>query len=100
LRIGIYVTGIFVLQAEDKQDAEVRFRAIATAYEVLKDDETHRDYDYYLDHPDEFYYNTYAYYRRRVAPKVDVRYVIAGTILVISIVQVGGEVIHGSMVPI
>jgi len=36
---------------------------------------------------DEFYYNYYKYYRRRMAPKVDVRIVIVATISIISIVQ-------------
>ena len=57
-------------------------------FQTLKDDDARKDYDYYLDHPDEFYYNYYAYYRRRVAPHVDVRYVILVTILCISILQV------------
>ena len=54
---------------------------------MLKDDDTRRDYDYFLDHPDEFVYNTYAYYRRK-APKVDVRYVILATVAIITIIQV------------
>ena len=37
---------------------------------------------------DEVYRHYYHYYRKRVAPKVDVRIVIAVTITVISIVQV------------
>jgi DnaJ family protein C protein 25 len=54
----------------------------------LKDDETRNDYNYMLDNPDAHYYNYYQYYRRRVTPKVDVRIVIAGTILIISLIQV------------
>ena len=37
---------------------------------------------------DEHYAHYFYYYRRRVAPKVDVRIVIAVTITVISVVQV------------
>ena len=37
---------------------------------------------------DEVYSHYYHYYRRRVAPKVDVRIVIAVTITVISVLQV------------
>ncbi|CAB3409954.1 unnamed protein product [Caenorhabditis bovis] len=73
--------------AEQKADAEKRFLVIATAYETLKDDDAKTNYDYYLDHPEERFYNYYQYYRLRVAPKVDVRIVIVGTILVISIFQ-------------
>ncbi|CAI2350450.1 unnamed protein product [Caenorhabditis sp. 36 PRJEB53466] len=72
---------------EEKLLAEERFRAVATAYEILKDEESRTTYDYYLDHPDERLYNYYQYYRLRVAPKVDVRVVIVGTILLISLFQ-------------
>uniref|UniRef100_A0A7E4V8R4 J domain-containing protein n=1 Tax=Panagrellus redivivus TaxID=6233 RepID=A0A7E4V8R4_PANRE len=68
------------------EESEVIFRLITTAYETLKDDETRKYYDYYLDHPEERYYNYYQYYRM-AAPKVDVRYVIVGTILFISTIQ-------------
>ncbi|VDN55888.1 unnamed protein product [Dracunculus medinensis] len=72
---------------EKKAYAEELFRKVATAYEVLKDDETRNDYNYYLDHPEERMYNYYQYYRRRVSPKVDVRIVIVATIVIISIIQ-------------
>ncbi|KAI6175723.1 J domain-containing protein [Aphelenchoides bicaudatus] len=75
-------------QDEQKKHAALeRFRLIATAYETLKDDETRTYYDYYLDHPEERYYNYYQYYRLRAAPKVDVRLVILGTILLVSTFQ-------------
>lgn len=41
-----------------------------------------------LDHPEEYYQHYYAYYRRRLTPKVDVRVVILVTICAISIFQV------------
>ncbi|XP_072045758.1 dnaJ homolog subfamily C member 25-like [Amphiura filiformis] len=69
------------------KDAEEKFQAIATAYEILKDEEQREDYDDMLDNPDEYYRHYYQYYRRRVAPKVDVRIVIAVTITVISMIQ-------------
>ncbi|XP_068710073.1 dnaJ homolog subfamily C member 25 homolog [Montipora foliosa] len=69
------------------EDAEVKFQLIATAYEVLKDDEQRADYDYMLDHPEETYGHYYRYYRRQVAPKVDVRVVIAVSITVVSLLQ-------------
>ena len=56
-------------------------------YDILRDDEARADYDYMLDHPDEFYMNYYRAWRRRNAPNVDVRIVIAVTISVISLVQ-------------
>jgi len=69
------------------EDAEAKFQLIATAYEVLKDDEQRADYDYMLDHPEETYGHYYRYYRRQVAPKVDVRVVIAVSITVVSLLQ-------------
>lgn len=72
---------------EAKEVAAENFKALATAYEILKDDESRADYDYMLDNPDEYYAHYYRYYRRRVAPKVDVRIVLFVTISVISIIQ-------------
>ncbi|XP_055845084.1 dnaJ homolog subfamily C member 25 homolog [Episyrphus balteatus] len=72
---------------EAKKIAEEQFKAVATAYEILKDDESRNDYDYMLDNPNEYYAHYYRYYRRRVAPKVDVRVVIVVTLTIISIIQ-------------
>ena len=70
-----------------KIEAEEKFKIVANAYEILKDDESRTDYDYMLDNPNEYYAHYYRYYRRRVAPKVDVRIVIIVTISVISVIQ-------------
>lgn len=72
---------------EAKEIAEEQFKLLANAYEILKDDESRSDYDYMLDNPDQYYAHYYRYYRRRVAPKVDVRIVLVVTISVISIIQ-------------
>ncbi|CAB3375741.1 Hypothetical predicted protein [Cloeon dipterum] len=72
---------------EAKAAAEIKFKEVATAYEILKDSESRADYDYMLDHPEEYYSHYYRYYRRRMAPKVDVRLVIAVTITVVSAIQ-------------
>ncbi|KAF7635738.1 J domain-containing protein [Meloidogyne graminicola] len=72
---------------KNREEAEEQFRLIATAYETLKDDETREYYDYYLDHPEERYYNYYQYYRLRTAPRVDVRIVIVVAILLVSTIQ-------------
>merc|ERR1712050_765811 len=48
---------------EDKAEAEKKFMQIASAYEVLKDDESREEYNYMLDHPEEMYSNYYRYYR-------------------------------------
>lgn len=74
-------------KAEDKKIAEEKFKEIATAYEILRDDEERSDYNYMLDNPQEYYAHYYRYYRRRMAPKVDVRIVLAVTITLISLVQ-------------
>nr|ACO10596.1 DnaJ homolog dnj-2 precursor [Caligus rogercresseyi] len=72
---------------EEKAEAEATFLKIAAAYEVLKDEESRTEYDYMQDHPEEMWQNYYRYYRRRMAPKVDVRLVIAASITVISFIQ-------------
>ncbi|XP_072373419.1 dnaJ homolog subfamily C member 25-like isoform X1 [Scyliorhinus torazame] len=72
---------------EAEENPEERFLLVATAYETLKDDEARKDYDYMLDHPDEFYRHYYHYYKRRLAPKVDVRIVIIVTVCAISLFQ-------------
>lgn len=69
------------------QTAHEKFLLVATAYETLKDEETRKDYDYMLDHPEEYYRHYYHYYSRRLAPKVDVRIVILVTVCAISIFQ-------------
>ena len=68
---------------EDKEVAEKKFMKIATAYETLRDEESRADYDYMLDHPEEMWRNYYRYYRRRVGPKVDVRYNISTVVSVL-----------------
>ncbi|EDO35598.1 predicted protein [Nematostella vectensis] len=64
-------------KGDDKENAIKKFQLIATAYETLKDPEQRNDYDYMLDHPEETYRHYYHYYRHRMAPKVDVRIVVA-----------------------
>lgn len=70
-----------------KEEASENFKIIANAYEILKDEESRTDYDYMLDNPQEYYAHYYRYYRRRVAPKVDVRLVLIVTISIISLIQ-------------
>ncbi|KAK9408078.1 dnaJ subfamily C member 25 [Crotalus adamanteus] len=69
------------------ETAQEKFLLIATAYETLKDEETRKDYDYMLDHPEEYYSHYYHYYSRRLAPKVDVRIVILVTVCAVSLFQ-------------
>lgn len=72
---------------EKKLEAEEMFKKIATAYEILRDEESRSDYDYMLDNPSAYYSHYYNYYRRRVSPKVDIRLVIIVTITLISVFQ-------------
>ena len=72
---------------DEKVEAEARFRLVATAYETLRDDDQRADYNYMLDNPDEYYQIYYRYYRRRVAPKVDIRVIVLVSITVISGIQ-------------
>lgn len=72
-------------------DAELTSSCVCARVSVcvcVQDEDTRRDYDYMLDHPEEYYQHYYAYYRRRLTPKVDVRVVILVTICAISIFQV------------
>lgn len=55
---------------------------------ILQDEETRKDYDYMLDHPEEYYSHYYHYYSRRLAPKVDVRIVILVSVCAVSVFQV------------
>lgn len=72
---------------EAKLEAHEKFKQIATAYEILRDEESRSDYDYMLDNPNAYYSHYYNYYRRRVSPKVDIRYVIIVVVTIISVIQ-------------
>ncbi|XP_023330986.1 dnaJ homolog subfamily C member 25 [Eurytemora carolleeae] len=70
-----------------KKEAETRFMRIAAGYEVLRDEESRKEYDYMMDHPEEYFANYYRYYKRRVAPQVDVRVVLLSLISIVSALQ-------------
>lgn len=76
--------------SEAKAEASKRFLVIASAYEVLKDEESRKEYDYMLDNPEEVYRHYYNYFRRQYAPKVDIRIVLFVTISLISAFQYYG----------
>lgn len=76
------------LDYEEKKEAEARFLEITTAYDVLKEEESRKDYDFMLDNPDEMYRHYWRYYRRKVI--VDVRIVLIVTISIISVFQYYG----------
>merc|ERR1719495_1325295 len=72
---------------EEKKDAELMFMRIAAGYEVLRDDESRKEYDYMLDHPEEMFGNYYRYYARRLAPRVDIRIVLVALVTIVSALQ-------------
>lgn len=74
---------------EAKQVATEKFQLIAAAYEVLRDDESRKDYDYMLDNPEEYYHHYYRYYRRKYE-KVDLRLVVVVVISLFSAYQYYG----------
>ena len=76
------------IDEEAKKEAETKFLEITTAYDVLKEEESRKDYDFMLDNPDEMYKHYWRYYRRKV--KVDVRIVLLVTISIISLFQYYG----------
>ncbi|XKL66263.1 hypothetical protein PGB90_009683 [Kerria lacca] len=72
---------------EEKEKAAEKFRIIANAYEILKDEDSRSDYDFMLDHPEQVYSHYYRYYRRRMTPKIDVKIVVVVTLIVVSVFQ-------------
>lgn len=72
---------------EENAKATEKFRQIATAYEVLREDESRKDYNDMLDDPEQYYRHYYRYYRRVYGTKVDAHWVILGVITVISLYQ-------------
>lgn len=71
---------------EQKVEAKARFTEIATAYEVISDEEIRKKYDHYLDHPEDRLFNQYQYYYS-FAPKSDWRMVLVGFVIAISCIQ-------------
>lgn len=75
------------MNSEEKAAATEKFRQIATAYEVLREDESRKDYNDMLDDPEHYYRHYYRYYKRVYGTKVDAHWVILGVISVISLYQ-------------
>lgn len=72
---------------DEKASATEKFRQIATAYEVLREEESRRDYNDMLDDPEHYYRHYYRYYKRVYGAKVPAHWVILGVISVISVYQ-------------
>lgn len=56
------------------------FIKLSNAYTILSDENERKDYDYYLDHPEDALYNKFRYYRYSYGPKTDLRYVLLGIV--------------------
>lgn len=69
-----------------EKEAAQEFAEVANAYEVLVDAETRRDYDYVLEHPEEFLFNHYRYYKHKYR-QLDGRLVFTSVILLLSVLQ-------------
>jgi len=74
-------------EPEQKKEAEAMFMRIAAGYEVLREEESRKEYDYMMDHPEEYYANYYRFYKRRIAPQVDIRIVLFSLISIASALQ-------------
>lgn len=70
------------------EDAKEKFQRVAAAYEALRDEESRKDYDYLLAHPDEYYRNLYRYFKGKAAPKLDVLPILVVLLIVVSVFQV------------
>jgi len=63
------------------------FQKYANAYEVLSSPEMRNNYDYLMEHPQEFPMFFMRYSRPTYMPKSDLRFVVALTIMIISAIQ-------------
>ena len=60
------------------------FRQVSKAAEVLGDEEQRELYDYYLDHPSQYYRVSGVHFYKSI-PKTDVRYIVAGVVILLSV---------------
>ncbi len=70
---------------KDENATEV-FRLISKAYEVLEGNESRSLFDYYLDHPRDYFKVSGQHYFRNL-PKSDVRLILVIAVLLISLFQ-------------
>lgn len=72
---------------EELAQATEKFRQVANAYEILKEDESRKEYNEMLDDPEHYYRHYYRYYKRYYGTKVGSHWVVLGTITAISLYQ-------------
>jgi len=69
------------------EEAQKIFQEIAKANEVLTNDEQRQKYDYYREHPDEYWEEYGHYFFMSAAAATDIRLVVLGILIFISIFQ-------------
>lgn len=72
---------------EEVDAATEKFRQVANAYEILKEDESRKEYNDMVDDPEHYYRHYYRYYRRYYGAKIGVHWVVLGLITAISMYQ-------------
>ena len=75
------------ISEEEWAAIQEEFRIITIAYDTLKSKDNRKDYDHYLDHPEDRYYNYYRFYAQKYRVNVDVRLVVIGFLLCWSLFQ-------------
>eukprot|EP00271_Cylindrocystis_brebissonii_P012103 TRINITY_DN30196_c0_g1_i1.p1 TRINITY_DN30196_c0_g1~~TRINITY_DN30196_c0_g1_i1.p1 ORF type:complete len:302 (-),score=58.12 TRINITY_DN30196_c0_g1_i1:441-1346(-) len=68
-------------------EAATLFPKIANAYEILFDEEKRKEYDYFVEHPEQFLYNTARYYQTYYQPKADLRVILIVILIILSSFQ-------------
>lgn len=68
-------------------EATATFLKISNAYEILGDESRRADYDYALEHPEYYFYNTARYYQAYYGPQADPLSVCLGLLVVLSAFQ-------------
>ena len=73
---------------DERAAATELFQKIATAYEVVGDEDVRSDYDYCLSHPESALYCKYRYMKFMYSSKaIDARYVIGGFVAFLTVCQ-------------
>jgi len=77
------------ISQEKWDEINYKFKILGTAYDTLKDKEKRKEYDHYLDNPEDRYYNYAKFYQAKFNTEVDMRLLAFVLILVFSALQYG-----------
>merc|ERR1712032_1755035 len=66
-----------------------KFKILGTAYDTLKDKEKRKEYDHYLDNPEDRYYNYAKFYQAKFKTEVDLKFLAVCLIILFSGLQYG-----------